>query len=67
MCAAIVCTGVLRSVPIQLKITLVILLISTTKLQLSDDRNMVESQLSYEKRLKDSEEIITRWRGETGV
>ncbi|CRK95668.1 CLUMA_CG009126, isoform A [Clunio marinus] len=32
-----------------------------------DDRNMVESQLSYEKRLKDSEEIITRWRGDAGV
>ena len=28
---------------------------------------MVESQLSYEKRLKDSEEIITRWRGDAGV
>lgn len=34
---------------------------------LSDDRNMVESQLSYEKRLKDSDEIITRWRGDAGV
>lgn len=33
----------------------------------ADDRNMVESQLSYEKRLKDSEEIIGRWRGEAGV
>jgi cilia- and flagella-associated protein 57 len=33
----------------------------------ADDRNMVESQLSYEKRLKDSEEIITRWRGDAGV
>lgn len=32
-----------------------------------DDRNMVESQLSYEKRLKDSDEIITRWRGDAGV
>jgi cilia- and flagella-associated protein 57 len=28
---------------------------------------MVESQLSYEKRLKDSDEIIARWRGESGV
>lgn len=28
---------------------------------------MVESQLSYEKRLKDSDEIITRWRGDAGV
>lgn len=28
---------------------------------------MVESQLSYEKRLKDCEEIITRWRGDAGV
>lgn len=28
---------------------------------------MVESQLSYEKRLKESEEIITRWRGDAGV
>ncbi len=28
---------------------------------------MVESQLSYEKRLKDSDEIIGRWRGDAGV
>lgn len=27
----------------------------------------MESQLSYEKRLKDSDEIITRWRGDAGV
>lgn len=33
----------------------------------SDDRNMVESQLSYEKRLKDSDEVIGRWRGDAGV
>lgn len=28
---------------------------------------MVESQLSYEKRLKDSDEVIGRWRGDAGV
>lgn len=28
---------------------------------------MVESQLSYEKRLKDSDEVIQKWRGDAGV
>lgn len=28
---------------------------------------MVESQLSYEKRLKDSDDVIARWRGDAGV
>lgn len=37
------------------------------QVEIDHDRNMVESQLSYEKRLKDSEEIIARWRGDAGV
>lgn len=37
------------------------------QVEIDNDRNMVESQLSYEKRLKDSEEVITKWRGEAGV
>lgn len=37
------------------------------QVEIDNDRNMVESQLSYEKRLKDSEEIITKWRGEASV
>lgn len=37
------------------------------KFSFVDDRNLVESQLSYEKRLKDSDEIIARWRGDAGI
>lgn len=37
------------------------------QVEIDNDRNMVESQLSYEKRIKECEEIITRWRGDAGV
>lgn len=37
------------------------------QVEIDHDRNIVESQLSYEKRLKDSDEVIGRWRGDAGV
>lgn len=37
------------------------------QVEIDNDRNIVETQLNYEKRLKEEEENSVKWRGEAGV
>lgn len=37
------------------------------QVEVDNDRNIVETQLNYEKRLKEEEESSVKWRGEAGV